>query len=281
MKDTVDVAIVQFVPAPLDAAANRERMVEAVHAEARRGHRDLVIFPELATTGYVPLSLPERAPRRLAEESDTIPGPTTRALGEAAKETGAYVAAGLSELDADGRIFNSVALISPAGEVVAVHRKVHLYKEELEHFDAGDRFDVVDTELGRLGLSICYDSRFPESSRAQALAGAEILICVFAYAQDPGVPVGILTYRSIVRAWENSAFYVLANRAGTEAGVTFIGGSVVAGPTGQILSGPSDAVVPVVRARLASDAIVEAGRLERERRADVYGDLAPSEGVSA
>jgi len=284
VKDTVDVAVMQFTPDPLDPERNRRRMAEEALAEAARRPADLVVFPELATTGYVPLLLGAPDPERLRSLSEPVPGPTTDALGEVARRTGAHVVAGLSECAADGRLFNSLALVAPDGEVVAVHRKVHLFDEEARHHEPGDRFDVVQTELGVIGLEVCYDSRFPEAARMQTLAGAEILICVFAYAPDPGVPAGILTYRAIVRAWENSVFYVLGNRLGTDAGVEFIGGSVVTGPFGETLSGGGDGRQPVVRARLTAEGLAAARgpqRLAADRRPDIYGDPQPREEARA
>jgi predicted amidohydrolase len=284
VKDTVDVAVMQFSPDPLDPERNRRRMAEEALAEAERRPADLIVFPELATTGYVPLLLGDPAPERLRALSEPVPGPTTEALGAVAARTGAHIAVGLSECDADGRLFNSLALVAPGGDVVALHRKVHLFDEEARHHEPGDRFDVARTELGMIGLSVCYDSRFPEAARMQALAGAEILICVFAYAPDPGVPRGILTYRAIVRAWENSVFYVLGNRVGNDAGVEFVGGSVVTGPFGETLSEAGDGRAPVVRARLTAEALAAAGgpgRLAADRRPDIYGDPQPREEARA
>ncbi|MES9539501.1 MULTISPECIES: carbon-nitrogen hydrolase family protein [unclassified Actinomadura] len=278
MKDHVDVAIVQFEPRPLDLAGNLEAMAEAVRAEAAGNPADLVVFPELATTGYLPPAYSDDFRRRLASASDTIPGRTTETLGRVARETGTHIVVGLAERGEDEELFNTLLLIGPDGETIGAHRKVHLWDQEPGYFGTGRRFGVLDTGLGRIGLSVCHDSRFPEATRQQVVAGAEILICVFAYAPDPGVPADILTHRTVTRAWENAAYYVLANRLGSEYGADFAGRSVIAGPTGQILSAAHGERDPVVRARLHRRPLADARRVvdvARERRPDVYGDLTP------
>jgi predicted amidohydrolase len=279
MKDHVDVAIVQFDPRPLDLAGNLEAMAGAIRAEAAGRPTDHVVLPELATTGYLPPAYSDDFRRRLVSAGDTIPGRTTETLGHVARETGTHIAVGLAERGDDEELFNTLLLIGPDGETIGAHRKVHLWDQEPEYFSTGSRFDVLDTGLGRIGLSVCHDSRFPEATRRQVVAGAEILICVFAYAPDPGVPADILTHRTVTRAWESTAYYVLANRLGSEYGADYTGRSVIAGPTGQILTAAHGERDPVVRARLHRRPLADArGVVDvvRERRPDVYGDLAPT-----
>ncbi|MFF6980222.1 carbon-nitrogen hydrolase family protein [Streptomyces sp. NPDC008343] len=278
MKDFVDVAIMQFKPRPLDLDGNLHAMATAVRAEAARHPTDLAVFPELATTGYVPPAYNDDFRRRLTIAADTIPGRTTVALGHVARETGTHIAVGLAERGPHDELFNTLLLIGPEGEIIGAHRKVHLWDQESNYFHTGDRFDVLDSGLGRIGLSVCHDSRFPEATRQQVVAGAEILICVFAYASDPGVPPDILTHRTVTRAWENSSYYVLANRLGSEYGATFVGRSVIAGPTGQVLTATHGERDPVVRARLHHQPLADSRlvvNVARERRPDVYGNLTP------
>jgi predicted amidohydrolase len=278
MKEAVNVAVMQFAPEPLDLVRNIDSMVGAVRHEAARHQTDMVVFPELSTTGYIPPAFDQQFRALLAEQSDTVPGHATKALAEVARRTSTYVAAGMCECDERGTLFNSMVLISAQGDLLGVHRKVHLWQQEPNYFSPGDKFDVIPTDLGQIGMSICYDSKFPEASRSQALRGAEILICIFAYTSDPGVPRDILTHRAVIRAWENSAFYVLANRLGLQPAGEFVGGSVVAGPLGQILTadhGPRDSVV---RARLLSQSLLDArgsSDFRLERRPDAYGTREP------
>lgn len=279
MKDVVDAALVQFVPRSLEPVANLDAMVAAVRRTVREQPTDLVIFPEMATTGYLPPSYSEEFARLLTRTADRVPGPATDALSSVAAETGAHVVAGVTERGPEGDLFNSLVLVTPNGEIAGVHRKVHLFSTEPYYFTPGDRFDVLPTSLGRIGLSVCYDSKFPEASRSQALAGAEILICVFAYADDPGVPPDILTHRAVVRAWENQVYYLVSNRLGEEYQIQYVGRSVAADPYGRILTGAHGAGDPVVRARLTQQvigAVRGAAVGPADRRPDVYGDPAPA-----
>lgn len=274
MKDTVAVAAVQLVPRPLDRAANADAMARHVAHEVGALGADLVVFPELATTGYVPPACDDGFREGLWRESDEIPGATTEALGTAARASGTHVIVGLSERRGD-RLRNSAVLIDPNGSVIGIQPKVHLWGQERHYFAAGDRFEVFTTRLGVIGMSVCYDSRFPESSRVQALRGAEILVCVFALAEEPGLPAGTLRQRSAVRAMENNAYYIACNRRGTEAVGEFFGSSTIAAPSGEVLTG-EDALASVVRARLGGAELAAARRytdLTADRRPDTYGDL--------
>ncbi len=273
MKDIVDVALIQYIPRPLDLVGNLAAMAATVREQARDRPTDLVVFPELSTTGYVPPISNEEFKLRLRRETDTIPGQVTRVLGRAARESDTYVAAGCTELGETGELYNSVVLLSSRGEMLGGYRKIHLWDEERSYFKAGNKLNVITTGLGRIGLSICYDSRFPELSRCQALVGAEILVCVFAYTADPGAPADMLTHRAVTRAWENAVFYLAANRLGREAAGEFAGRSVAAGPLGEVLTHDHGESDPVIRARLTGRSLLEArrdGQPYNERRPDTY-----------
>lgn len=232
MKDNLEVAAVEFDPAPLASAENARRMGETVERLAAEQQTDLVVFPELSTTGYLPRRYDAEFASLLTRESEPVPGPVTDTLCRAARRAGVTIVAGVSEL-AGGRLYNSAVIISSAGEVIGVQRKVHLWAQEPYYFLAGNGFDVFGTDIGRLGVSICYDSRFPESSRVQAIAGAEILICLFAMVEATGLAdERLLVHRAVTRALENSAYYIACNRGGAEDAGTFFGGSVIATPTG-------------------------------------------------
>ncbi len=280
MKDQVHVAVVQLVPEPLAPDANVGRMVAWVREESARGPTDVVVFPELATTGYVPAEPTDAFRARLRDASEHVPGRLTDALAAVARETGTHVVAGFSELGDGGEVYNSIVWVDREDGALHVHRKAHLFQRERAYFAVGDRFETFDTDLGRVGLQVCYDSKYPEVARLQALAGAELLIAVFAYAPDPGVPEDILLHRAVVRAWENGAFFVAANRLGREGDDAFAGRSAIAGPTGRILNDPDDGTAAVVRATLDARDFLLAGRdelLVDDRRPDLYGTPGPNE----
>ncbi len=195
------IGFYQFAPLFGDVQANRRRIGAALYAcEA-----DLVVLPELATSGYLFLT-----PDEVEAVAEPIPGPTTTFLHQLASERELYVVIGLPERAADG-IYNSAVLVGPKG-IVGVYRKVHLFSEEKDWFRAGDRgFPLFEVEGVTVGLLICFDHLFPEAARTLALAGAEI-IC---HPSNLILPeLGQLTTR--VRAAENRVFWILANRIGME-----------------------------------------------------------------
>lgn len=274
MKDNLEVAGVEFDPDLLAADRNVQRMGTIVRRLAAEQQTDLVVFPELSTTGYLPRSFDAEFLCRLRSESHPIPGPVTDSLCRAARAAGVAVIAGVSERDTSG-LFNSAVIISAGGELLGVQRKVHLWAQERHYFLGGDRFDVFDTDVGRLGVSICYDSRFPESSRLQAVAGAEILICLFALVKDPDfTSEPLLVHRAATRALENSAYYIACNRRGVEDAGEFFGGSVIATPIGETTVAAPHA--GVIRARLDSALLMRAREysdLARDRKPEVYAAL--------
>jgi predicted amidohydrolase len=270
VNERIEIAVAQFAPERLDPEGNLARMADIARAEAQA---DIVVFPELATTGYVPEPPSPAFHDALRRASEAGCDRLERTLGAVARETGTHVVVGVSEVGEDGQLYNSLVWLDRAGGETHVHRKVHLYQRERAYFAAGDRFDVFDTDVARIGLLVCYDTKFPEAARLQALAGAELLISVFAYTEDPGVPPDILRQRAVIRGWENGVFFVAANRLGREDDDEFVGRSAIAGPTGRTLHDLGDGRAPVVRASLDAADLRLASRddlLRVDRRDDVY-----------
>jgi omega-amidase len=272
----VTVTAVQMDVQWQDVDANRAQMVDAVERAAATGS-DLVVFPELANTGYFRFGDLDFISRyvRLAER---IPGATTEALGAAARRLGVYVIAGLLEAHPriPGGVYNSAALIAPNGRVLGVHRKVHLGIDEKKVFFAGDRADVYSTELGNLSVMVCYDGVMPELSRVMALKGAEIICGVYA---APGWLAGgnrRLEHIAGMRARENGIYYVLCNRVGGQDDWLFVGGTTIAAPNGEIIAQDMTAAAVPVQARLSGDLLART-RVEqtifRDRRPELYGLL--------
>jgi predicted amidohydrolase len=281
MKATVRAAAVQFGGDWLDPDANRKRLVERVLELGERGV-ELAVFPELATSGYCRTGEltafdPDFA-RRYHACAETIPGPTTDALAEACAQHGMHVTVGVLERDATVPMlqYNSVALVGPSG-LIGSYRKVHLPLSEKHYFRAGDELPVFETELGIVGLSICYDGRFPEHARTLALDGAEIICASWAVQEIPGlVDDTNLHWRSYVRAQENSVYFVSANRSGSEAGIAFIGHSAIAAPSGAVVAASATRDEDVVEAVLAAD-VLERNRqllpVFADRRPELYSRL--------
>ena len=228
------IACHQLAPVLGDLEGNRARTVAAIDAAAAAG-ADVVVLPELVTSGYVFAGLDEARP--LAEPAD---GPTLRAWAERAAAHGMVIAGGFPELGRDGTLYNSAALVDATG-VRAVYRKAHLWDREPECFRPGDaRPPVVDTPHGRIGLMVCYDLEFPEWVRAVALDGAELLCVPTNWPAEPRPdgerPMEVL--KTMVHAATNRMAIAACDRCGTERDVDWVSGSVVVGTDGWLLAGP-------------------------------------------
>jgi predicted amidohydrolase len=181
-----------------------EAMLDGVDA-------DLVVLPELFASGYF-----FRSTEDVERVSEPVPdGPTVERLEAWARASGATFVAGLPERAADGTRYNSAVVVTPGGWM-GTYRKVHLYYEEKRHFAPGDLgfpvFTVTDRAGSpyRLGVMICFDWYFPESARALALAGADV-VAHPANLVRPDCPRAMP-----IRALENHVFTATANRIGAE-----------------------------------------------------------------
>ena len=231
------VGFVQFDPIFGQVEKNLstiERLVEGQRA-------DLLVLPELCTTGYCFVS--KREARELAEP---VNGPTIGALKKLAKANRVNLVAGFAELSA-GKVYNSAALVRPSGKV-DLYRKTHLFWNEKKWFSPGDTgFGVFSIGQVRVGLMICFDWLFPEAARTLALRGAQV-ICHPSNLVLPHCPASMP-----VRALENRVFTVTANRTGRERrgeqDLRFIGQSVICGPDRTVLAcaGADEECVRVVK----------------------------------
>jgi len=221
------VAAVQMEVALADRQKNLERILEFAREAAGEGAR-LVVFPECVLTGYVLESREEAM--ELAEGAD---GPTVKVMESLCCDLGIHVVYGYLERDVD-RVFNALAFVGPQG-YVAGYRKIHLPHIGLDRFvDPGDRpFEVLDTDLGRLGLHICYDGAFPESCRVLALQGAELLLLPTNW---PAGAEPFPLYCVNTRAWENTVNFLAADRVGVEREARFIGLSRIVDSQGKTLA---------------------------------------------
>ena len=214
---------------------NRAVAAAAVRAAAAAG-AGIVVLPELTPSGYVFASAAEA--RGLAEPAD---GPTAAEWAGLAAEHGLVIAGGFAESGADGLLYNSALLVDPGG-VRAVYRKAHLWDAEADVFTPGDQPPpVVATKLGSVAVMICYDVEFPEWVRMPALAGADLLAVPTNWPAE-AVPPGerpMVTANVQVAAFTNRMFVAAACRCGDERGVSWTGGSIIAGPDGYPLAGPA------------------------------------------
>ena len=172
---------------------------------------ELLVLPELWSCGYDP----ETLARDARADAEPLDGPRSAPLGEAALRRDMWLAAGsVPELGEDGRIYDTALVFNPHGELVAWHRKAHLYPPTLEPsvFTPGDRLTTFDDPaLGRVGLVVNFDGDFPEVARTLALRGARLVLAPAAYEVE-GANAWDLLYPAI--ALTNSQWWVQANQAG-------------------------------------------------------------------
>ncbi|HOU11797.1 MAG TPA: carbon-nitrogen hydrolase family protein [Anaerolineae bacterium] len=271
----VKVAVAQMDPKLGQNESNLARILALLREAAAAGAR-LVVFPECAVSGYGFATL--EAGYAAAE---TIPGPATDALAAACRETGAYAVVGLLERDGIENVYNSAALVGPEG-VVGVYRKAHLPLLGVDRFTTpGDSgFRVCETAIGRVGIIICYDLRFPEAARVLALVGADIIALPTNWP-DGSQNAPYLVTRT--RALENRVFLLACNRCGEESGFWFFGHSQITDPGGNVLveadAGEEICYAEIEPAQARQKRIVlrpDAFELDTvgDRRPDLYGALA-------
>jgi predicted amidohydrolase len=231
----VTIAVVQMKPRLGEAEENLIKMSEMISTIASQQRVDLIVFPELITSG-------NELGVRFTELAQRVPGPTINLLAQRANEYGIFIAFGMVTKErVESVLYNSAVLLGPEGELIDVYNKVHLRGEERMAFREGFKLPVSETEIGNIGLMIGYDLAFPEVSRSLCLDGAEILICL-ANWEAPYIDEWKTYIRS--RAYENAVFVVGANRVGEDVTLNFGGESMIVGPRGQIYASLADETDP-------------------------------------
>ena len=218
------IGVYQFLP----EFGEKEKNLNKIEQTIKNVNSDLVVLPELCTTGYQFISQDE-----VGGFCEEIPGDSTiDRFVSLCKDKKLYLVAGIGERDGDV-CYNTSVLIGPDG-YIGKYRKVHLFFEEKNWFKPGDLgFPVWDIGPAKIGMMICFDWVYPEAVRSLALQGADI-IChpvnlVLPYCQQA----------MITRSIENGVFIVTANRIGSEQRggkdkLTFTGSSQITGPRGDV-----------------------------------------------
>jgi omega-amidase len=261
----VKIAAAQIACTLGDVSSNIAKMRDFC-ARAKKEGAELIVFPEASDTGY---SMPVIRDLATPWTEGAVP-----ALQEMAKEFSFTIVGGVSERDGD-RVYNSQVFIDPRGNILASYRKTHLFvlapNDESSCYTPGDKFVSVAADGFKFGLSICYDLRFPEVSRALALEhGANVLLVSSAW---PLPRVEHLRALSIARAIENQSYLVLANRTGVDAGVTCCGMSAIIDPSGVVLASASGDREELLIAEISGEAIAAVRDkipVFANRRSDLY-----------
>jgi predicted amidohydrolase len=230
MKSKIKLALAQ-IRSKRENKTENLRKIEKTTIEAKQQGADLVIFPEMALTGYV-------LHDQVYELAETIPGSSTQKVEALAKKTGMHIIFGMPELSekSQATAFNTAVFVGPKG-LIGKYRKMYLPThsvfEEKRYFRPGYQPAAFQTDLGNIGLSICYDVFFPEVFRLTRLKGAQLIVCISA---SPAVRRGYFEILTSARALENTAFLAYVNLTGFEDGLQFWGGSRLVSPTGDVLA---------------------------------------------
>jgi predicted amidohydrolase len=255
---------------------NRRMTVAACEELIRRG-ADLVVLPELISSGY------GTDGDRLLAAAEPIDGPTTRAWAELCARSGSLIAGGICERDGDA-LYNSAVLVGPGGPLLH-YRKLHLFAVEKHTFRAGDLgLPVAETELGVIGLCVCYDLRFVETLRALALQGAELVAVPTAWL--PGFDreswdadgYAPQARAALLQANLDQTFVACASQAGDNGELRLLGSSLLCDPYGKTVLGPlAGDREDLAAAAVDLDEVARAQERDElitpraDRRTDVYG----------
>ncbi len=262
MNNEIKAAAVQFNLQLGDVDANIESALAGIEQAVAAGAQ-IAVLPEMWSTGY--------DYRRLADLAERTPEVVER-LCSVSKDHDIVLVGSLPEKQGD-KLYNMATVIDN-GEAKGVYRKLHMFSTmgEDRFLSPGDSTLVDDTTVGRIGVAICYDLRFPELFRRMALDGAE-LICVPAEWPKPRQEHWRTLLRA--RAIENQLFIAAANCCGIQGKLDFFGMSLLISSRGEVLAeaGEADTVLHASFDRQEMATYREQIRCFVDRRPEIYGSL--------
>lgn len=273
-----------------DLKHNFAKSINGIKEAAQKGAK-LVVLQELHQSLY----FCQTEDVNQFDLAEPIPGPSTNTLGELAKSLNIVIVASLFEKRAAGLYHNTAVVIDADGSIAGKYRKMHIPDDpgfyEKFYFTPGDMgFEPIQTQVGKLGVLVCWDQWFPEAARLMAMAGAEILIYPTAIGWDPNddeaeqkrqLDAWVISQRA--HAVANGVPVISCNRTGHEAdpseqskGILFWGNSFITGPQGEILAHANEAEDEILIAELdltRSEQVRRIWPYLRDRRIDHYADL--------
>ncbi len=257
----VSCAALQFNITPGYIDGNLDKAVSALRRVAEQG-AELAVLPEMWSSGYDYRNL-----TALAQETPRV----LEQLCREADQLQLVIVGSLPETGENGQIYNCSYVVD-RGAIKASYRKLHLFSamHEDRYLCQGDQAVTVDSSVGRLGLAICYDLRFPELFRKLALAGAEI-ICLPAEWPKPRQEHWNILIRA--RAIENQLFVAAANCCGIQGKLDFFGCSQLISPQGTVLAIAGEEETELIAEFDFSEMCEYRQRIDilNDRRADIYG----------
>ncbi len=252
----------QFQPRAGEKQFNTARMIEQAE-EAAFYHANLILFPELITTGYLPS-------KELIPLAEPLTGNTIQHLSSAAKTLQIAVAFGFAEFDVESnQRFNSLVVLSKGGDIIGLYHKTHLWDAEKRWAQPGSEVPVFEVEGIRCCGWICYDTRFPEVARLGALAGAELGLAPTAWLGPP--QEWDLALRC--RALDNTIFVAGADMISKSAKLKCHGLSMIVDPKGRVLARAEKEREGIIHADLDPDILQQQKNrvpLLKDRRTDIF-----------
>jgi len=219
-KRIVKVALGQLNMIPGDTAINLGKMLDMIDRASAEG-ADIIVFPELSYTGYF---LDNDETHRLAESVD---GYMVQQLRKKSHEKHIHIIAGYVETENKaGTVYNSCIFIDDQGNILENKRKVYAWGDEKRRFAPGNKFPVIDTKFGKIGMLICYEMEFPEPARIEMLKGAELIIVCAAFTDKVH-----WNFKLKANAVYNQVFVLGVNSVENRC----FGSSVVYAPDGELL----------------------------------------------
>lgn len=191
---------------------------------------NVICLPELCATGYYLPSI-EKNLDQVTEKED---GSTVTALCRLAKKYNVYIVGGFIRENSKGeKPYNSAVFINDDGSVQGFYNKIHMFGRESNVFCGGSGCCVFETRYGKLGVIICYDNNFPETARATALLGADVILCPCAWRTEEKEIFELLAKS---HACENTVYFAAVNICKTEKELNLFGGSVAVNPCGNVIA---------------------------------------------
>ncbi|MFB4165001.1 carbon-nitrogen hydrolase family protein [Alteribacillus sp. JSM 102045] len=249
MKDNVKAALVQFSPKPMQHMEQNVEFITNKIVELSNKGNELIVFPEMSITNFFEHG-PEGKIQYWNNGSLSVDDNVVQKIVEVTKKQNCYAIVGFAERSRMiGKIYNSAACIGPKG-IIGITRKVHFPGLEKLYYSKGTEIPVFDTPLGKIGISICYDSMFVEYLRALAVKGAEIIVMTSSIWKGGGKGgIGLETSKSqfwdllpMVASVEHQSFVIACNGGGShmigEKVGTWerLGLSKIVDPTGDVLT---------------------------------------------
>ncbi|MBM7572698.1 carbon-nitrogen hydrolase family protein [Aquibacillus albus] len=237
MTNLVKIATVSMNVA-FNKKQNLDKYLDYIKKASLEGTK-LIVFPEQSLQGYLKSlhSMDLDNVNYQHKNAEVIPdGLSVQTLIRAAKEYDIYIVFGMTEKDRERQdiLYNSAVLVGPEG-YIGTYRKVHQPGDETHVFTPGEEFKVFSTEIGNIGLLICFDKAYPESSRELALKGADILISPTAWTMPAAGTDQWKGYYDVldqVRAFENQLWFISSDMCGPHGDHNYYGHSRIVDPTG-------------------------------------------------